>query len=154
MRLLLLCWLLAVFAQDVLHRRIPNVLVWTGAALALLALGLDAQPFGLRWTESLLGGVIAFGTLLCFYILGLMGAGDVKFAGALGLWVGLQPLLPIWIAASLLAGLHALLWLAFRRRPGLSRGAPAPGGRLPRDTPYAAYLAIATLALLAWSHGA
>lgn len=119
----------------------------------------EIQPFSTGWTSMLGGGCFAFAILLIFYAAGLMGAGDVKFGGALGLWVGLQPLLPIWIGASLLAALHALLWLALRRWPVFPRLALALSGpahhddgvrRKPRPIPYAAYLALATVAWMVW----
>lgn len=159
MKLALLLWLLTAIVQDGRERRVRNWLVLAGAALALLALALDLQPFALPWTDALLGAAAGFAGLLCFYLLGLMGAGDVKFAGALGLWVGLQPLLFIWLAASLLAGLHALLWLALQRWPLAPRlalalsGRPGGGGTKPRPIPLAAYLAVATIAYMALGLG-
>lgn len=159
MNLVLLLWLLMVIVHDGLERRVRNGLVLAGMALALAALALDLQPFGLGWAQALLGGATAFGGLLCFYAFGLMGAGDVKFAGALGLWVGLQPLLPIWVAASLLAGLHGLLWLALQRWPLAPRlalalsGRPRGAGSRTRPIPLAAYLAASTIAFMAWRAG-
>ena len=159
-------FLLAIMASDLTRRRVPNGLVLLGAAGAALALLLNRQPFGLGWEEALAGGGIAFGALLLTYALGVMGAGDVKFAGALGLWTGLAPLVPIWIGASLLAGLHAVLWLALRRWPVAPRlllalssphippaGAQTPARKM-RHLPLAAYLAIATLVWIAWGRGA
>ncbi|MNV59597.1 hypothetical protein D3C71_1520280 [compost metagenome] len=90
-----------------------------------------------------------------------MGAGDVKFAGALGLWVGLPALAPIWIVASLVAGIHSVLWLALRRWPvfpqlALMLSGPlratesgTPVRRL-RIIPYAAYLALVAAAWMVW----
>lgn len=154
MKLALLLWLLTTIVQDGRERRVHNWLVLAGAALALLALTLDLQPFGLSWTDALLGGATAFGALLCFYAVGLMGAGDVKFAAALGFWVGLQPLLPIWLAASLLAALHSLLWFALQRWPLAPRlalalsGLPGGTGKRPRPVPLAAYLAAVTIVFM------
>ncbi len=159
MKLVLLLWLLTAIVQDGRERRVRNWLVLAGIALALLALVLDLQPFGLHWTDALLGGAAAFGGLLCFHALGLMGAGDVKFAGALGLWVGLQPLLPIWVAASVLAALHALLFLALQRwslAPRLAlalSGRPGGHGTRPRPIPLAAYLAVVTIVFMACGLG-
>lgn len=159
MKLALLLWLLTAIAHDGLERRVRNGLVLAGIALALAALALDLQPFGLSWPQALLGGAAAFGGLLCFYAFGLMGAGDVKFAGALGLWVGVQPLLPIWVAASALAGLHGLLWLALQRWPLAPRlalalsGRPCGAGLRTRPIPLAAYLAVSTIAFMAWRAG-
>lgn len=160
-----LLWLVAVAAFDFRERRVPNWLSLAGALGALASLLSESQPFGIGWAGALGGATVGFGVLLMLYITGLMGAGDVKFAGALGLWVGSAPLMPIWVGASLLAGLHAALWLALQHWAVSPRcfsalsgerqvefaGRSAPSGRRARQRhiPYAAYLAIATLAWLA-----
>jgi prepilin peptidase CpaA len=157
-----LLWLLLVAVYDFRQRRVPNMLVLVGAALALAALALGVNPFQSDWQTSLLGAAVGFGCLLLVYAAGLMGAGDVKFAGALGLWVGLSALLPIWIISSLLAAVHALLWISFRRWSlspkfsGLLFSQPLPSGEArsagrTRFIPYAAYLAFATVAWMVWS---
>ena len=156
-----LLWLLFVIAYDFRKRRVPNWLVLSGTVLALAALACGLQPFGVNWTAALSGAALGFSFLLLFYVFGLMGAGDVKFAGALGLWVGLSALVPIWIVASLLAGAHGVLWLFLQRWPLFPRltlillGSPsaANGGASPsraRFIPYAAYLAMATVAWRVW----
>lgn len=154
-------WLIAVAVYDLRERRVPNWLVLVGAALALAALGFSSNPFDSGWRSSLLGSAISFGFLLFFYAVGLMGAGDVKFTGALGLWVGLSALVPIWIIASLIAGAHSLLWLALQRWPFFPRLAlllagpsranePGTPSRRVRIIPYAAYLALAAAAWMVW----
>ncbi|MGJ7579278.1 A24 family peptidase [Variovorax sp. RHLX14] len=158
-------WLLAVAAFDFRQRRVPNWLSLAGAVVAIAALVFDSQPFGIGWRNSAGGAAVGFGVLLMLYATGLMGAGDVKFAGALGLWVGFAPLMPIWVGASFLAGVHAALWLALDQWPvaprlalalsGVRRGdidaAGPASSRLARQrhVPYAAYLSLATLAWLA-----
>lgn len=154
-------WLIAVAVYDFRERRVPNWLVLAGAALALAALGFGSNPFDSSWRSSLVGAAAGFGFLLLFYATRLMGAGDVKFAGALGLWVGLSALVPIWIGASLMAGAHSVLWLALKRWPFFPRLAFLLAGpsrtpesgvptRRPRIIPYAAYLALATAAWMVW----
>lgn len=157
---ILLLWLLIAIAHDGRERRIRNSLVLVGMAMALLALAIGLQPFDLTWSEALLGAAAGFAGLIGFYALGVMGAGDVKFATALGLWVGWQALLPIWAVASALAGVHSLLLLALQRWPCSPRlalalsGRPADNGRRTRPIPFAAYLAVATLVHMAWhAHG-
>lgn len=157
-----LLWLLGVAVYDVRKRRVPNWLVLSGSVLALATLSLGSQPFGIDWTAALAGAASGFVFLLLFYATGLMGAGDVKFAGALGLWVGLSALIPIWVMASLLAGTHSVLWLVLRRWPWFPRLAlllsdqrPVPDGiespaRRARFIPYAAYLALATVVWMFW----
>ena len=158
-----LLWLLLVAVYDFRQRRVPNWLVLAGVALALAALALSVNPFQSDWQSSLLGAAVGFGCLLFVYAIGLMGAGDVKVAGALGLWVGLAGLLPIWIISSLFAGAHALLWIFLQRWPlspklagmlfrqPLSSTGETPSLGRPRFIPYAAYLALATVIWMVWS---
>jgi len=157
-----LVWLLFIAVYDFRQRRVPNWLVLAGAFLALATLALGTGPLAHGWTGALLGAGIGFGFLLLFYVIGLMGAGDVKFAAALGLWVGAWALLPIWLIGSLLAGLHAALWLMIRRWPVSQRlwlllsGPPlpatdgAPSSPRARFIPYAAYLALAAAVWMVW----
>lgn len=156
-----IAWLLFVSVYDFRQRRVPNWLVLAGAAVALAALAFGAQPFGVAWSSALLGAGAGFAFLLFFYVIRLMGAGDVKFAAALGLWVGLSALAQIWIVASLVAAAHSLLWLALRRWPLAPRLAlllsgptsAADGASSPnraRFIPYAAYLSLAAVAWMAW----
>ncbi|MDM0087701.1 MULTISPECIES: A24 family peptidase [unclassified Variovorax] len=161
-----LLWLLLVTDQDLRNRRVPNWLVLIGAVLGSIALVSASQPFSIEGFDAVAGACAGFTFLLVFYVAGLMGAGDVKFAGALGLWVGLQPLLPIWIGASLLAGGHALLWMFLKRWPYFPRLTKAFSGELSlqhddtemrrrqRHIPFAAYLAIASVGWLVWRNHA
>jgi len=165
MRLVCLLWLLFVAVYDFRQRRVPNWLVLAGAASALAALALEMQPFDIGWTTAFTGAAVGFCSLLLLYAVGFMGAGDVKFAAALGLWVGLSALLPIWIVGSILAGVHSALFLALQRWPVLPRlslmllgrtraAAIDNGSAAPRRrrlvVPYAAYLALATAAWMVW----
>ena len=156
-----LMWLLAIAVYDFRQRRVPNWLVLAGAVAALSALSFGAAPVEQDWAAALLGAALAFGFLLLFYALGLMGAGDVKFAGALGLWIGSSALLPVWLLASVLASLHAALWLVLQRWPVAPRlslvlfGPSARAGGNPppqrvRFIPYAAYLAMAAAVWMVW----
>jgi prepilin peptidase CpaA len=57
---------------------------------------------------SVLGSLSGFGLLVGFYVLGGMGAGDVKLMAALGAWLG--PLLTVclFVVSGLAAGIYAL----------------------------------------------
>jgi len=151
-------WLVGVVFFDLGGRRVPNTWALGGAMLAIAALLTGYALFGLTWRSALSGAVSAFVVLLCGYAVGLMGAGDVKFAGVLGLWLGLSPWLPIAIGAGVLAGVHALLWLALQRWPTSPRWVSHGVGRLldqtrhditARQIPYAGYLSITALAWIA-----
>ncbi|RYX89632.1 MAG: prepilin peptidase [Comamonadaceae bacterium] len=175
MTLALALWLVIVIVYDFRKRRVPNWLVLSGAALAMVSMATGLQPADIEWLDALAAGALAFTVMLGFYAAGWMGAGDVKFAGALGLWVGMQALLPVWVISSLLAALHGVLWMALNRwavspRLFMALSAPQKIGsgstagpmgdyvehatqapqKRQRHIPYAAYLAIAALVCMTW----
>jgi len=155
-----------VAIHDLYARRVSNrgLLLATGVALVALAWQWWMAGRGFPGTH-LLGFVLGLLSLLPFYAIGWMGAGDVKYFAVLGLLLGAAPLLPIWIIASLLAGAHATCVIVARRiAPALSHSGPRPGtdnavsrrlqpviaqwrqarqGRV--GIPYAAYLAFASM---------
>lgn len=162
--LVILCVLAA--GADLLARRVPNALL---AAVALMNLGwlaalaaqggLPAWPDG--FTGHLLGSLIGFAALLPFWMIGWMGAGDVKLFSLLGFILGFQALLPIWITGSVIAGIHAATVLLLRRQPlviaaGVHLAARPWCQRLTRwrrgrsGLPYAAYLAAGALLTIRW----
>lgn len=147
MLVVVVVWLVGVVAFDLARRRAPNAWMLAGAGVALVALTLGDSPLGVRWPNALAGAAAGFLVLLVFYAMGLMGAGDVKFAGALGLWLGWVPLVPIAVGASLLAGIHAVLWLCWRHRPGQRNAAARPPitRTTTRPIPYAGYLALTAI---------
>jgi prepilin peptidase CpaA len=95
---------------DVTTRRIPNPIVGWGALAALIWTHSPAGP-GL-WM-SLLGGLVAFLMFLVLHGSGWMGAGDVKLAGATGLYFSpshaLNLCLTIFIAGGMVAGIWRCL---------------------------------------------
>lgn len=102
----LLLW--AAFG-DLRSRRIPNRVVLAIAVLGLLYSGISGGVSG--FGESV-GGM---GTgLLCwlpFYVLGWLGAGDVKMFAASGAWLGPMKALEGSLMAALIGALLALLWM-------------------------------------------
>src|SRR5688572_7133909 len=85
---------LVAVAWDISTRRIPNVLTFGAALVALLAHAYIGGWIGLGMAA---GGWIA-GVALFFpiFALGGMGAGDVKLLGAVGAWLG--PVAAVWVA--------------------------------------------------------
>lgn len=165
--------------MDLRIRKVRNWMVLLGLGMGLVTLVGNAQPFQVPAGNALLGMLAAFAVLLPFYALRWMGAGDVKFAAVVGLWLGLSPaLLAIWLGGSLLAGVHGVLVLAWRRflaapsaswlqaRLPLCLAAaltppghpPLPTGGKPgviqRSIPYAGYMALATIWLVLADHAA
>jgi prepilin peptidase CpaA len=107
---------LVAAATDVWRYKIYNVV-----SLPLLATGLiyhgmvgGAAALGV----SLLGALFGFGVLLFLYLLGGMGAGDVKLLAAVGAWLGLPHVVVVFLASSLAAGLYALVLIVVYRTAG------------------------------------
>ena len=100
--------LLAVLAgwTDLRRRRIPNWLTVPGA-LAGLAVNSALNGWGGLKT-SLLGAGLGLALLLPFVLLRSLGAGDWKFAGALGAFAGPGTLVDLLLGSVVMAGLMAV----------------------------------------------
>ncbi|WP_282276546.1 prepilin peptidase [Stenotrophomonas sp. PS02297] len=165
---------LQVIYTDLYARRAPNRGLLAAAMAGILTmLVLPSASTGLA--DAMAGLLLGLVLLLPFHLIGWMGAGDVKLFSVLGLLLGGSALLPLWIIASLLAGVHATAWIAAKNRvfpdfianyppairayrfvneSELSRKMKASRkGR--RGIPYAAYLGVATLLVVftGISHG-
>lgn len=96
-------------ASDLYAHRVRNswllVALLLGACWMIWTSVQDAAT--LPW-NALAGFLIGLVVLLPVYLIGWMGAGDVKFFAVLGFLLGAKALLPIWIVGSLLGGIHAL----------------------------------------------
>jgi prepilin peptidase CpaA len=82
--------------------------VYNAVTLPLLVSGLLYHGFRGELADSVLGVLFGFGALIFFYILGGMGAGDVKLMAAVGAWLGMPLTYHVFIASSLAAGVYAL----------------------------------------------
>lgn len=166
----LLLWLTTITVMDLRIRKVRNWMVLLGLSVGLVAIAVGVQPFQVSIWNGLGGMLLAFAALLPFYALRWMGAGDVKFAAVMGLWFGLSPnLLIIWVGGSLLAGVHGLLVVLWRRlqwsptasrlqarlplrmaavfsAPSINNTISAVGRReIQRSIPYAGYMAITAI---------
>jgi prepilin peptidase CpaA len=101
---------LGMAACDLRTRRIPNYLT-LGGALAGLVFQLVYQGLpGLL--DGLAGLALGFFLLLGPYLLGGMGAGDVKASAALGAWLGLRRAFALFVYMGICGGLIILaMWL-------------------------------------------
>lgn len=116
---------LTACVTDVRSRRIPNVLTLGGAAAALVFHAVTAEGAGIG--TAAMGWLVGTAVFLPFFLLGGMGAGDVKLMAALGAWLGPAEAFAIAIYASLVGGVLALgvalatgyLRTAFRNVGGL-----------------------------------
>ena len=101
--------------SDLQFLRIPN-----RVTLPLLGMGLlfHAATGGLPGIRLALGGAgFGFAALLIPYLLGWMGAGDVKLLAGLGAWLGQSITWDVLYAAIIFAGLYSLFILASSGEP-------------------------------------
>lgn len=107
---------------DLKTHRIPNYLT-LGTALAGLAYGFICQG----WTglaDGFMGMLLGFGLLIVPYLMGGMGAGDVKALAALGAWLGPRLTFYLFLYMGIAGGIIALavLWHKGLLRSKLRQG--------------------------------
>jgi prepilin peptidase CpaA len=81
-------------AFDIYAKRIPNWLTFGAAALALAYAGFTSGLSGLGTATG--GWLMGAALFMPFFLLGGMGAGDVKLIAALAAWLG--PWQSVWLA--------------------------------------------------------
>jgi prepilin peptidase CpaA len=167
---LLICAVVVV--SDVMVRKVFNVIILAALiAQASFLATADASASGLvsQLEPAVTGLVVGFVLLLPLYAFRAMGAGDVKLFAVLGWWMGPAALLPVFVMASLMAGVHAVAWSAqgsmwsvaareFGERlvavlpmRAVRRSASDTERRRPRrGIPYAAYMAVGAVGTLVW----
>jgi prepilin peptidase CpaA len=92
---------------DLRNFTIPNLVT-----LPLFASGLLFHSFatgGNGFTFAFLGGLCGFMFLIQFYVLGGMGAGDVKLLAAVGAWIGPVAVFVLFLVSAFLMGIYALV---------------------------------------------
>lgn len=94
---------LVAAATDIWKFKVYNVLT-----LPLLVSGLLYHAFRGELADSLLGVLFGFAALIVLYIIGGMGAGDVKLMAAVGAWLGMPLTFYVFIASSLAAGVYSI----------------------------------------------
>lgn len=108
--------LLALIAgwTDARSRRIPN---WLTVPAALIGVGVNTALGGWEGLKaSLLGAAVGLALLLPFVMLRSLGAGDWKFAGALGTFVGRIVLVDLLLVSVFVAGIMALALVIYKGR--------------------------------------
>ncbi|MBY0490463.1 MAG: prepilin peptidase [Gemmatimonadaceae bacterium] len=145
-------------AADVRSRRIPN-----GMAAGLLGMGVLVQLVGhgvAGLSTATLGALTGLAIWLPFWLLHMMGGGDVKLFAAGAAWLGPLGAAEGAMLAGLCGGLLSLGWLLWTRGAGYTALRLQLGVRQPRQlhepsvdardarVPYA--LAMTAGLLLAW----
>jgi len=158
-------FLVLICVTDTLRGKIPNFACLTAILAAFSWHGMHAGWSGVWF--ALLGLVAGFFLLLLPYLLGGMGAGDVKALAALGALLGAAAIFQVFLYTALAGGALAVLQMIFRngtlkslragfdrlrlflytRDPGLLR--PGHDTRSQRF-PYAAAIALGFLARNQW----
>lgn len=108
--------LVAAVASDLREQRIPNSLVIAGIAIGLvlhtaLPAGngfLVGTPGGVGLWRALQGLALGGAAMLPLYVLGVMGAGDVKLMAAVGTLLGPDDIIPALLGTFLAGGFVSL----------------------------------------------
>jgi prepilin peptidase CpaA len=86
--------------------------IYNALTLPLLVSGIAYHAI---WGEpidvvgSVVGMLLGAGILFIFYVMGGMGAGDVKLMAAFGAWLGLPYIFYVFVASALAAGVYSLV---------------------------------------------
>ena len=120
---------------DLIQRRIPNLLLLTGASAgALLAL----LPTGMGLVPALSGAVLAGAAFTPLYLMRQLGGGDLKLMSTAGLLVGMPRVAALCLSVAMAGGLLALYWFWHTHRQ------QRPLSPLSKRMPYALAVAIGT----------
>lgn len=104
--------LMAGCVSDMRARRIPNGLVGV-AALTSLGLALHARGWEGLWFAAG-GAATGLGIWLPFWLLRMLGAGDVKFFAATATWLGPAGAIEAALITGLCGGLLSVLYVMHR----------------------------------------
>jgi prepilin peptidase CpaA len=165
---LLLLMVSIAAVNDLATRRIPNRLLLTGLAGALLLHLLPAEP-GAALLSAAGGMLLGLAIFLPFYLVRGMAAGDVKMMAVVGFFTGPTEAFQIAIFTWCAGGVMALVLILLRSRVRLAlvnighllSGLVAPGTKLadvtlPRSAgsmPYGLAIAFGTIVVLVTQYG-
>lgn len=150
---------------DVREYRIPNGVVYTGIALAILMHTVfpagggfaAALPGGIGFLKASQGLGVGLAALLPFYLLGAAGAGDAKLMAMVGAFVGPVDALVVVLCTFIAGAAMAVVWLMSGPLSAQLPVQPAPRASDPglrrrwhAKLPYSVAIAIGTAAWLSF----
>ena len=97
---------------DIWRFRVYNALTFPLVLTGLAYHGAFGGTSG--FLDSTLGVLFGFGVLLLPYLLGLMGAGDVKLMAGVGAWLCFKATALVFVASVLVAGTYAIALILYR----------------------------------------
>jgi prepilin peptidase CpaA len=100
--------------SDLRWRKIPNCLTLPAIVLGLVLNFLDNSWTGLAF--SFFGFLVGLALFLLPFILGGMGAGDVKFLSAIGAFLGAKAVFSVFLYACLAGGVIAVYFIVTQKR--------------------------------------
>jgi prepilin peptidase CpaA len=111
----LLLILIISAAYDLRSHRIPNYLTYTAMLLGIIfntsLTGFEGLLF------SFTGTATGLGVLFTFYLMGGMGAGDVKLLGSVGSFLGAKGVFWSFLFSAIAGGLYSIILLiVFRKK--------------------------------------
>lgn len=99
---------------DVRQFKVYNALTYPLCLGGLLFGALTGGQQG--FLESLTGVLLGFGVLLLPYMMGALGAGDVKFVAAVGAWLELRTMVLALVVGAIATGAYSLYLVVRHRR--------------------------------------
>lgn len=97
---------------DFRERRIPNSLILFGLLVSICTVGISQGLSDLP--DALLGGAVVFLASFVFWLVGWLGAGDVKLMGVFGILAGWSSAGVLLINVGLFGAFLALLFLFWK----------------------------------------
>ena len=108
--ILLSCVLIIASITDLRSHRISNRLTYSTMIFGLAFYSLTSGLSG--FLHSMGGLFLGLALLIAFYLIGGMGAGDVKLMAAVGSLLGPEGVFAAFLGTALIGGLYALIILA------------------------------------------
>jgi len=126
-------------AEDLHRRQISNK---TTAAAFALGLGAQSALHGIRGAgDALVGTFLGFVVFFIFFLLGGMGAGDIKLMAGFGAVLGAAQILTAAYLTAIVGAVFALFYLLARKLGGKLRNDAAE----PEVIPYAPAISLGVL---------